>query len=125
SAASITPQNTICHFGDFLALRVAILVITKIPESAEVTKKIMIIPITAKLDIVDSGRYSKNLNISASELEANLLNAPFATLRSNQIALFPKTDIQIKLNKVGMINTAPINSLMVLPFEIFAINSPT
>ena len=37
----------------------------------------------------------------------------------------PKTDIQIKLNKVGRISTAAINSLMVLPFDILAINSPT
>src|SRR5690606_15019455 len=119
------PQNTTCHFGDFLAFFVAILFITKIPESADVTKKIMMIAITTKLTIEESGRYSKNLNINAAGLDANSLSLPIATFRSNQTALFPKIVIQKKLNTLGMINTAPTNSRIVLPLEILAINNPT
>ncbi len=44
--ANKAPQKTICHFGDFGAFLVAILFITNMPESAEVTKKIIIIRIT-------------------------------------------------------------------------------
>src|SRR5690606_37227402 len=100
--ASKSPQPTVCHFGETEAFLVAILFMTNIPESAEVTKKIMIMALTKKLTISVRGRYSKKRNISASGLVANWLNAPLATLKSNHIALFPNTDIQIKLNKVGM-----------------------
>src|SRR5690606_26047783 len=84
-----------------------------------------IMAIVKKLAIFVNGKYSRNRNIRASGLLANWLNAPLATLTSNHIALLPKTDIHIKLNKVGIIKTATINSLIVLPFEILAINNPT
>lgn len=80
---------------------------------------------TVKAKILESGRYSKNLNIRASGSETKALSAPFAILKSIQIALLPKTDIQIKLNSVGMIKTAAINSRILRPLEIFAIKSPT
>lgn len=119
------PQNTIWILGDLLEFLEDILSITSIPESAEVTKKMIIIARTIKLKTLESGKYSKNLNIKASGSETRALSAPLATLKSNQIALFPKTDIQIKLNKVGMIKTAAMNSRILLPFEILAMNSPT
>ncbi len=83
------------------------------------------IEIANKLINLVNGRYSKKLNIKASGLLDNSLSSPFATFISNQIALFPNTDIQIKLNNVGIINTAEINSRIVLPLEILAIKSPT
>jgi len=125
NVARSIPQNTIWILGDLLEFLEDILSITSIPESAEVTKKMIIIARTIKLNTLESGRYSKNLNIKSSGSETKVLNAPFATLKSNQIALFPKTDIQIKLNNVGIIKTAAINSRTLLPFEIFDINSPT
>src|SRR5690606_994746 len=123
--ASRIPQPTVCHFRGIPASFVAILVMTNIPESAEVTKKTMMIAMVKKLTILVRGRYSKKRNIKASGSVANLLNAPSATFPSNQIALFPKTAIQIKLNIVGMIKTAATNSRIVRPLEILAINSPT
>src|SRR5699024_9421859 len=102
-----------------------ILFITNIPESAEVTKNMMIIDIVKKLVIELRGKYAKNSNINASGLLAIVLNAPSATFISNQMALFPNTDIQIKLNSVGSNNTAAIYSRIVRPLEILAINNPT
>ena len=54
-----------------------------------------------------------------------LLNAPLPTNLSIQTALLPKTVIHKKLNKEGTSNTAIINSRMVRPFDILAINKPT
>src|SRR5690625_6440444 len=98
---------------------------TRIPESAEVTKKIMIILMTRMLEKEVSGRYSKNRKVRASGSVASALSAPSARLKSNQMALFPKMAIKIKLNKVGRIRTDPTNSMMVCPFEIRAMNSTT
>src|SRR5690606_25971606 len=108
--ASKTPQTIVCHFGETRAFLDAILFITNIPESAEVIKKIRIIAIVKKLIVSVKGKYSKKRNISASGSVASRLSVPLAILLSNQIALFPITDIQIKLNKVGIIKTAPTNS---------------
>lgn len=125
NVAKSIPQNTIWILGDLLEFFEEILSITNIPESADVTKNMMIIEITIKLKILERGRYSKNLNIRASGSDTREVSVPCATLKSIQIALLPKTDIQIKLNNVGMIKTAAINSRMLRPFEIFAIKSPT
>src|SRR5690606_37389864 len=125
SAESKIPHPTVCHLGEFLAFLVAILFITNVPESAEVTKKMMIMAIVKKLSIFVNGKYSRNRNIRASGLLANWLNAPLATLTSNHIALLPKTDINIKVNKITIIKTATLNTLIVLPFEILAINNTT
>ena len=76
STASNTPQNTVCHFGETFAFFVAMLFITNIPESAEVTKKIRIINITKKLTMEENGIYSRNLNIKASGSPASWLSAP-------------------------------------------------
>src|ERR1700750_1138950 len=60
STASKIPQNTICHFGDLVEFLVAMLFMTNIPESAEVTKKIIMMAITKNPVRVDKGIYSKN-----------------------------------------------------------------
>src|SRR5690625_3978197 len=98
---------------------------TRIPESAEVTKKIMIILMTRMLEKEVSGRYSKNRKVRASGAVASALSAPSARWKSNQMALFPKMAIKIKLKKVGRNRTAHTNSLMVRPFEIRPMNSTT
>src|SRR5690606_32413638 len=98
---------------------------TNIPESAEVTKKTMMIAMVKKLTILVRGRYSIKPNNNASGSVANLINDPSATFTPNQIALFPKTTFQINLNIVGMIKTAATNSRIVRPLETLAINSPT
>src|SRR5690606_8147833 len=87
NTASRHPHNTVCHFGETFAFFVAMLFITNIPESAEVTKNIIIMAITKKLTMAGKGRYSKKRNISASGLSESLLSAPFASCKSNQIAL--------------------------------------
>src|SRR5690606_14514852 len=71
NTASRTPHHTTCHLGDFAAFLVAILFITNIPESADVTKKMTMIAITNPLVIEDKGMYSRNRNISASGSDAN------------------------------------------------------
>src|SRR5690606_11397550 len=109
NVANNNPHPTVCHFGEIRAFLVAMLFITSIPESAEVTKKIMIMAITKKLTISVRGRYTKNQNIRASGLVVNWLNAPLAKLKTNHIAIYQNTDNQIKLNKVGMNKTAAIN----------------
>src|SRR5699024_884960 len=124
-SASNPPKVIFCHLGEFFASRLAILSITSIPESAEVTKKIIITRMTMVLIISVKGRYFKNSKVNASGLEASIPRAPSAILKSNQMALFPKTDIQIILNSVGNKRTAAINSWIVLPFEMRAINNPT
>ena len=123
--ANSPPHPAICHLGEIFAFLVAMLFITNIPESAEVTKKIMMIPITIKLINLVNGRYSKNLNIRESGSVASALNAPSATWLSSHMALLPNTDIHIKLKIEGRISTAAINSRMVLPFDILAMNRPT
>src|SRR5690606_31896127 len=125
SNPNIPPQKTSCHLGEFVALLDEMLFITKMPESAEVTKKIKIIKIAKILTTFVNGKYSKNLNNKRSALSTTADNVPFAVCWSSHVALCPKKVIHKKLNKVGIISTAPINSRTVRPLEIFAINKPT
>src|SRR5690606_1421361 len=123
--ANKLPHRTICLLEVLAAFLVAMLSITTIPESAEVTKNIMIIRITNKLVTLENGRYSKKLNISTSGLPAIRLKAPLACNLSIHMALLPYTVIQIKLNRVGMIRTAATKFLMVRPSELLTMNMPT
>src|SRR5690606_9699786 len=122
---SSTPQPMVCHLGEMRAFLVAMLFITNIPESADVTKNMIIITIVRILANVLSGRYSKKRNIRASGSPAKLLSAPLAIFISKYIALFPKTVIHTKLKSVGIIRTAATNSRIVRPFDILAIKIPT
>src|SRR5690606_16513984 len=119
------PQPIVCHFGAIRAFFVAILFMTNIPESAEVTKKTMMIAMVKKLTIVVRGRYCKKRNINPSGSGASLVSATSATFTDKRSALLPTTAIQIKLNMVGMIKPAATNSRIVRPLETLAINSPT
>ena len=72
-----------------------------------------------------SGRYSKKRNNSASTLDAVSDSAPAATCVSSQMALLPNTVIHSRLKAVGTSSTPMMNSRMVRPREMRAMNMPT
>jgi hypothetical protein len=82
-------------------LEVEILFITRIPESAEVTKKIAIIVIAITQIALAIGKLSKNANSRISGSFTSLLSVPPNTFLSIQMAPFPKTVIQRKIKSEG------------------------
>src|SRR5574344_1263188 len=120
-----TPQNTFCHLGEWGLLDVEILFITRMPESADVTKKMAIIAMAIALIYFAIGKYSKKVNSKISGLSTNFLKAPLAILVSTQMAPVPKTVIHRNMKSDGINMTASTYSRMVRPLELRAMNSPT
>ena len=132
-----SPQKAFCHLGDCGLLPVEMLFITKMPESAEVTKKMAIITKASAQRPLAKGKLSKNENSRMSGWRTRAESAPCTTLRSIQMAPLPKTVIHRKMNsegtsitarmysREGTSITARMYSRMVRPLEMRAINRPT
>ena len=119
------PQKAFCHLGECGLLPVDILFITRMPESAEVTKKMAIITKASVQSPLAKGKLSKNENSRMSGWRTSAESAPCTTLRSIQIAPLPKTVIHKKMNSEGTSITARIYSRIVRPLEMRAMNRPT
>ena len=100
------------------------LLITKIPESADVTKNTAI-TMSASTDVnTGHGKSCRNWNNIFSVLLVKADKTPLLCT-SNQIAVLPKMVIHKMLNTVGTTNTHNTNSRTVRPREILAIKRPT
>ena len=100
--------------------------ITNEPESEDVTKKVTINKIAIMETKVVQGNCSSNTNnaVGISPSVAAEILPPSAPSSINR-AEFPKMLSQRKVNPVGTNNTPRINSRIVRPLEILAMNMPT
>jgi hypothetical protein len=98
---------------------------TRAPESDDVTKKVIIKikEITDKVNEKLIESYNTNNAVLAFSLTAPAMSEILFT--SKYIAELPKTPIHIKTINEGINRTPTMNSLIVLPYEILAINKET
>lgn len=125
NAASITAQATFLYLGALIFPSDVIMLKEYVAESADVIKKIaskqiIIIDITLlngyllnTIKTAVSGEAARSFTVSKLKLPAVLK------------AIVPKTDSQIMVKAVGISTTPIMNSFIVLPLEILAINIPT
>ena len=99
--------------------------ITIAAESAEVTKNMTIIKTAIVLSTPEKLNFSKNIKSAEAESEFTVVASSLKPLCTSAIAELPKKLIQAKVKPVGTRSTPMTNSLIVLPFEILAIKSPT
>src|SRR3712207_4604065 len=123
--ANSTPQKAFCHLGEWGWLPDAMLFMTRMPESADVTKKTAIIMSANTQSGVARGNCSKKLKSSTSGLSASADSAPWARFMSIQMAPLPKTVIHRNMKSDGTSSTATMYSRMVRPFDMRAMKSPT
>ena len=100
--------------------------ITREPESEEVTKKVTIKSVASSEANVVNGRRSRNTNnaVGMCVVTAETISPPCA-LNSINRAELPNTLNQRKVKPAGIKSTPRMNSRMVLPREILAMNMPT
>ena len=75
--------------------------------------------------ITDKGSCSSTSNKATGILLATLCTMGAAPLRSSEMAVLPNTVIHRKVNSTGTSSTPVMNSRMVRPREMRAINMPT
>ncbi len=122
---SSTAQNRRCQIGERSLPWVAMLSMTKAPESAEVTKKTLM-RITASAEVMsDPGKRSKKLNRRVSTLPTELVRLVPPSRWLTQMAALPNTVIHSRLKAVGTNRTPRMNSRRVRPREMRAIKRPT
>jgi hypothetical protein len=100
------------------------LLMTKIPESAEVIKKMTMTSRAISEVTRARGNWSRNRNKSFSVSAAAWVRMP-PVWPSTQMAPLPNTVIQKILNRVGTRRTQTTNSRIVRPLEILAMKRPT
>ena len=125
TAPSVRAHKILCPTGASSFPPEVILSITNEPLSDEVTKNTDTIKIPIKLVRLLRGNSFKN---TKSEVDASLrtgLEIKPGDANSNIKAEPPKVLIQKKVTNVGTNKTPRINSRMVLPLDIRAINIPT
>src|SRR5699024_10637514 len=98
---------------------------TKAAESAEVIKKSPMTATANKLEIIESGNCSSIANNVSSTSFAAISASGKRPANSIFNAVPPKVENQTIASTDGTTNTPMMNSLIVLPFEILAINRPT
>ena len=123
----ITPQTMRCLIPVFCSPPDIMVFITRIPESAEVTKKVRIS--TAHMTVIALKNPPDSIWLSVTNsldvLDAPII-APFAPpVSSRSIAVAPNMVIQAKQTNAGAITQPRINSLTVRPLEMRAKNNPT
>lgn len=124
-AASITAQTTFLYLGGSISPFEVIMLNEYVAESADVTKKIASKAITNTDSSLLNGYFSNTMNTAVSGEATIFINS--ARLQSPETfkAMVPKTESQIIVKTVGAITVPIINSRIVLPLEILAINIPT
>src|SRR5690554_1110718 len=121
-----TAQNTRCHTGVAAAPPEASESITSAPESDDVTKKVTISTTVRKDVTADNGRCSNSLNsaIAVSACTASMSAVyPWTMIRCSAVS--PKIENHRKVNSVGTSITPTMNSRIVRPRLILAMNRPT
>ena len=124
-SASSTPQKAFCHLGELGALPDEMLFITRMPESADVTKNTAIMTMPSTHSAPAMGNWPKKLKSSMSGWSARAERAPPATWLSMWMAPAPNTVIHMNTKSDGTSSTATMYSRMVRPFDMRAMNSPT
>src|SRR6056300_1561987 len=126
TAPSETAQNILCHTGGFSAPPELIISITREPESEEVTKNVTI-SIVASADVIAvKGNCSSRTKIAVGILvcTADAKPTPVSCISSHK-PLLPNTVSQRNVKPEGTSSTPRMNSRIVRPREIRAINMPT
>ncbi|MNJ38197.1 hypothetical protein D3C77_330390 [compost metagenome] len=126
---AVTPssraQNRRCQMGEPSLPWVAMLSMTKAPESAEVTKKTLM-RITASAEVMSApGKRSKKLNSRVSMLPTESIRVWPPSCWLAQMAALPNTVIHSRLKAVGTNRTPRMNSRRVRPREMRAMKRPT
>src|SRR5690606_5149105 len=98
---------------------------TSEPESAEVTKKIAITTIAVIVMSMLRGSCSKSTKITVAISACTASTRPASPASSKLIAVLPNTTIQKNVVSDGASSTPAMNSRIVRPREIRAINIPT
>lgn len=98
---------------------------TKVAESAEVIKKVIISKVASRQTTVLNGSFLKVINKAEVISASTALVIPCWPLITRLRAVPPKTENHKKLNKLGANKTPKTNSLIVLPFDTLAMNIPT
>ena len=119
-------QKTLCQVGGFGLPPEVIMSITNEPESDDVTKKVITNSVANNETIVAQGSLSKKTYnaVGMSERTAVEIALP-GSLSSMKRAEFPNMLSQKNVKPAGMKSTPRMNSRIVLPLEILAINIPT
>ena len=126
TAPSDTAQKIRCQTGGFSAPPELIISITNEPESDEVTKKVTI-SIVARAEVtVVNGSCSSMTNIATGILvsTADARPTPISCISSHR-PLLPKVVNHKKVKPEGTKSTPRINSRMVRPRDMRAMNMPT
>lgn len=119
-------QNRRCHSGVTALPPEASMSTTRAPESAEVTKNTTTMATATSDSRSLSGNCSRKAN-SASELSAFTVSArlPRPWLSTRWMAVSPNTVIHSRVKPAGTNSTPLMNSRMVRPREMRAMNRPT
>ena len=126
TAPSDSAQNMRCQTGGFSAPPELMISMTKEPESEEVTKNVTISIVANAEVIVVNGSCSSSTKIAVGILVSTAVASPIpAACISSHSPLLPNTVNQRNVKPDGTSNTPRINSRMVRPREMRAMNMPT
>ena len=123
---SVTAQKIRCHTGGSSLPPEVIMSITSEPESDEVTKKVIINKVATSDIRVDQGSCSSIINIAVGE-SANAVFTKLMPLSASSMvsAMLPKKLSHKKVKPAGTKSTPTMNSRIVRPREMRAMNMPT